>query len=246
MKSLSFAQSIITIGLLTFSINSFAEQWYHVELIVFEQLNTVTDEEWPEMVAQAPIELTPQTSSLSMQAAETETLLNAAARLERSSRYQVHYHQAWQQPIMKKRYAKAVAIRSGSDIPLDTEMPLDSDMLTDTDRPIDSDIISGSIRLYKSTYLHAALDLWLNESAGSVINSWSDVSPDGDMIDVPRNPNLKESRRIRSKKLYFFDHPKLGALLQLTPIDTPEVIQAKEDALESFSLPSEAAPTASE
>ena len=220
MKSHSFTQFILAISLLTLSISSYAEQWYHVELIVFEQLDTITDEQWPEMAETAPLELTPQTVSQSMQPAEIETLIKAAARLERSPSYQVRYHQAWQQPIMTKRHAEAVEVSS------------------------EEGIITGSIRLYKSTYLHAALDLWLIENVAP-ITAWSDVSPDGDIIDLSRNPNLKESRRIRSKKLYFFDPPKLGALLQLTPIDTPETVRL-EESLESFSLPTEAAPTASE
>lgn len=246
MKSHSFTQFTLVVSLLTFSISSYAEQWYHVELIVFEQLDTITDEQWPEMAETAPLELTPQTVSQSMQPAEVETLIKAAARLERSSSYQVQYHQAWQQPIMKIRHAEAVEISS------------------------EEGKVSGSIRLYKSTYLHAALDLWLVENLPPVTALSGDsieedivvlspsaqldediieLSPilylDSDIVDLSRNPNLKESRRIRSKKLHFFDHPKLGALLQLTPIDTPEIIQL-EESLESFSLPTEAAPTASE
>jgi len=221
MKSHLLPQLLITLSLLVFSINSHADQWYHVELIVFEQVDTITDEQWPEMIDIKAAKLTPSTSSKLIQPAKNESLLNSASRLNSSPRYQVHYHQAWQQPIMKKRRAQAVAVNS------------------------ENELIEGSIRLYKSTYLHAALNLWLKENSIPV-TSWSDVSLDGDIIDVPRNPNLKESRRIRSKKMYFFDHPKLGAVLQLTPIDTPVAIQATEEALESYSLPTEAAPTAAE
>ncbi len=221
MKSHLLTHFLVVLSLLSFSINSFAAQWYHVELIVFEQLDTITDEQWPEMGEQKIVALTPQTASILIQPAKNESLLSQVSRLKRSPSYRVHYHQAWQQPIMKKRYAKAVAVTS------------------------EDEMINGSIRLYKSTYLHASLNLWLNENT-SDITSWSDISPDGEVIDWPRNPNLKESRRIRSKKLYFFDHPKLGALLQLIPIDTPEAIQVKEESLESFSLPTEAAPTTAE
>jgi len=221
MKSHLLSQCLLALSLLAFSINSHAQQWYHVELIVFEQIDTITDEQWPEMIDIEPVELNHQTASQIIQPAENESLLSYESRLNRSPRYQVHYHQAWQQPIMTKRHAQAVAVNS------------------------ENELIEGSIRLYKSTYLHAALDLWLKENMIPV-TSWSDVSPDGDIIDVARNPNLKESRRIRSKKLYFFDHPKLGAILQLTPIDTPVDVQATEEALESFSLPTEAASTTAE
>ena len=221
MKSHSLAQFIALLSLLFISIPAQADQWYHVELIVFEQLSTVTDEQWPQMPEQKVAPLTPQTVSKHIQPAKNETLLNSVARLNRSARYQVHYHSAWQQPIMIKRSAEAINIHS------------------------DNELIQGSIRLYKSTYLHAALDLWLIQNTVHV-NSWSDISPDGVDINAPRNPNLKESRRVRSKKLYFFDHPKMGALLKLTPIDTPAAIQANSESLETYSLPTEAAPTITE
>ena len=221
MKSHLVIQFVITLILFAFSTNSYAQQWYHVELIVFEQLDTRTDEQWPEMSLNKAVKLTPRTSSNVIQPAANESLLNHSSRLNRSSRYRVHYHQAWQQPIMKKNRAQSVGVNS------------------------DNNMIEGSIRLYKSTYLHAAVDLWLNENTSPVTN-WSDVSPDGDSINLPRNPNLKESRRIRSNKLYLFDHPKLGAVLKLTPIETPAAMQENAQSLESFSLPAEAAPKATE
>lgn len=220
MKSHSYTQFILALSLLTFSITSAAQQWYHVELIVFEQLSTITDEQWPEMTDIQPVELSPEMATEMIQPAENETLLNSADRLNRSSLYHVRYHRSWQQPILKKFNAKSVDVHS------------------------EDNKVEGTIKLYKSTYLHASLDLWLKENDIS-ITSWSDVSPNGESIDLPRNPNLKESRRIRSKKMYFFDHPKLGALLQLTPIDTPIALQAAEE-LESFSLPTEATATSSE
>jgi len=221
MKSYSLSHRLLAILLFAFSMNSYAAQWYHVELIVFEQLDTITDEQWPEMSEHKAAGLTPHSRSSLIQPAGNDSLLSQVARLKRSPNYQVHYHQAWQQPIMTKRYAKAVAINS------------------------EDKKVEGSLRLYKSTYLHAALDLWLLENA-SEVTSWSELSPNGEAIELPRNPNLKESRRIRSKKLYFFDHPKLGALVQLTPVKTPDAVQVSEESLESFSLPSEAAPTPAE
>ena len=220
-KQYLFIKTLVSIGLLALSFQTHAEQWYHVELVVFEQLNTVTDEEWPQT---EPLETVPLTSGMAtplIQPAENESLVNAAQRLDRSSRYQVHFHEAWQQPILEKRLAQAVAVQS------------------------ENELIDGNIRLYKETYLHAQLDLWLMQNAG-LANAWSDASPEGIDISAPRNPNLKESRRIRSKKLYFFDHPKLGALVQLTPIDTPEAALVGVEHLETFSLPNEGTATVTE
>ncbi|RKZ82119.1 MAG: hypothetical protein DRQ39_11120, partial [Gammaproteobacteria bacterium] len=216
MKSQYYiVQVILSACLLLLSFQLHAEQWYHVELIVFEQLDTITDEQWPEMtefstselsadteislsqpdttepLINSETELLPDMETSLIQPATTDSLNNAALRLSQSSRYQVHYHNAWQQPIMTKHNEKTVIINS------------------------DNDLIKGNIRLYKETYLHAALDLWLIQNTEVQINSWSDFSPEGEVVEVPRNPHLEESRRVRTKKLYFFDHPKMGALLQL-------------------------------
>ncbi|PHS68527.1 MAG: hypothetical protein COB23_09160 [Methylophaga sp.] len=214
-------QFILSLCLLLLSFQSHAEQWYHVELIVFEQLDTITDEQWPPMGAQQAAALLPTMATSQIQPASIASLTHTVGRLNRSARYRVHYHQAWQQPMFSKRRAKAVDIHS------------------------EDNLIAGSIRLYKSTYLHAELDLWLQENTG-LINSWSDTSPDGIDIDLPRNPNLVESRRVRSKKIYFFDHPKMGAILQLTPVSTPIAVQDELESLETFSLPNEATPTVTE
>jgi hypothetical protein len=212
---------IIAVSLSVLSFQAQAQQWYHVELIVFEQLNTVTDEKWPETPLLETAPLNASMATVLIQPADNDSLVSAAQRLDRSPRYQVHYHQAWQQPILRKGSAKAVSVKS------------------------EDAMIDGNIRLYKATYLHAQLDLWLMENAG-VANSWSDASPEGIDISAPRNPHLNESRRIRSKKLYFFDHPKLGALLQLTPIDTPAAVNVDFEQLETFSLPNEADATVTE
>lgn len=216
MKPNYFIHLIFASFLSLVSINSYAAQWYHVELVVFEQLNSATNELSPTMTniasGKAAQLILPATNG---------TLLTSASRLNKSSRYRVHYHNSWKQSIMKKRGAQYIKINSKNAM------------------------VEGSIRLYKSTYLHAALDLWLKENSGNIA-SWSDGSPNGESFNVVRNPNLKESRRIRSKKLYYFDHPRMGALLQLTPIKTPSPAQEKEESLESFSLPAEATSTSAQ
>jgi len=214
-------KTLVSIALFAFSFQVHAEQWYHVELVVFEQLETVTDEQWPQTEQLEVAPLSTDMATPLIQAAENETLLAAAQRLDRSHRYQVHYHQAWQQPVLEKRLAQAIAVKS------------------------ENELVDGNIRLYKATYLHAELNLWLMQNAG-LVNAWSDASPDGIDISAPRNPNLKESRRVRSKKLYFFDHPRLGALIQLTPIDTPEAALVGVEHLETFSLPNEGSATVTE
>jgi hypothetical protein len=177
-----------TVSLLTASHSSFAEQWYHVELIVFEQLDSTSDEKAP--IATIPDTFhTPDSTEDLIQPAANETLTDSAAKLEKSGRYQVHYHQSWKQPIETKANAKSVSIASG--------------------------MIEGRILLHKGTYLYATVDLQLDRP--DQISEWSDSAE-------MRKPYLKESRRVRSDKLQYFDHPHMGALLKLTPIDSVPVI----------------------
>lgn len=221
MKTVNFMRFFSILLLWSLSGHSYAQQWYHVELVVFEQLTSYTDEKWPAMPNIASVTPGPGLSNAFIVPAKNQALLNTATSLNRSANYQVHYHQSWRQAIMLKRSAEAVNVQSANGM------------------------VKGTIKLFKATYLHAALDLWLMENEVH-IDSWSDITPQGESLNIVHNPNLVESRRIRSKKLYFFDHPKMGALLQLVPIDTPDVIQANEEPLESFSLPIEATSTTNE
>lgn len=218
---LRFFRFTLTLCLLFIGAEAHAAQWYHVELIIFEQLHAPTDEQWPHMKAINEGELSSGMTTSMIQPAQNETLVSVAQRLNRSSQYRVHYHNSWLQPIQVKHRAKSINIQSSNDM------------------------IAGNVRLYKGTYLHAELDVWLKQNTG-LVNSWSDASPNGNDISAPRNPNLNESRRIRSKKIYFFDHPKMGGLLKLTPVETPSAVQSNVEKLETFALPAETKPIVSE
>lgn len=211
---------IITAFSLLFSWQlSYAQQWYQVEVIVFEQLTAISDEQWPVMSSIPSAPLDPDMATDVIQPGVKQALVDSAKRLANSSRYRLHYHQAWQQPILTKRHAQAVEIIN----------------------PNNS--VEGNIRLYKGTYLYSKVDIWLNKNQ-PVQTSWSDT--DYQAIDsAPRNPHLLEARRVRSKKLHYFDHPKIGVLLQLTPIETPDVITQQQN-LQSYSLPIEAKPITAE
>ena len=171
---------VVAIIALPFSAPLYANSWYQVELIIFEQLTSETDEKWP----LANDEITSPTLSLQKEGnypPQNQALLTIVSRLQNSpATYRVHYHDTWQQVITTKRDAKAVQVRNNSGL------------------------IDGSIRLYISTYLYAEIDLWLK--IGEAVN------------DEIRYPNLNELRRI-NKKLQFFDHPKMGALLKVTEIE---------------------------
>lgn len=194
---------ILLLAGLLLSLPAQAQQWYQVELVVFEQLNPATDEQWPVMPPRDPAAATPQTANGKIQPASRESLAGVAERLRNSASYRVLSYQSWQQSALSKNASLPVAI--------------------------DGERISGHVRVYKASYLHSELDLWLQDG--------NQRSSSGDDFQGPRYPNLKESRRLRSKELHYFDHPRFGAILQLIPVATPDAALASIQGSESYSLP---------
>ncbi len=211
-KLMLLLRSLLMIWLMLAGLSvAHGQQWYQVELVVFENLSPTNSEASPAMPIQDAAPLTVDTHNNRIQPASPQHLTSIADRLRRASVYQVHTHLAWQQPILGPRQSQAVAVIS------------------------ENNLINGQIRLRRGTFLHADLDLWFMQNSGS------EILPDTDNLSSasfsgPRNPNLKESRRIRSGQLHYFDHPQFGALLQLTPVDAPD---AAVQSPESFSLPAE-------
>ncbi len=152
---------------------AYAAQWYHVEIVVFEQLHAVSDEVAPERIV-PPASLTPNSSNDAMRPASVSSLNGEATRLKNAGAYRVLSHQAWQQPIQTKSNAQSVNISN--------------------------QFINGRVRLHKGTYLYATLDIQLQQ------------------LSLEGQPYLQQAQRIRSKKTHYFDHPKMGALLKITPL----------------------------
>ena len=197
-------------AMLLTSGNVLAQQWYHVELVVFERLSGANAEHWPVMNTIRSGSLSPQMSNQHIQPASVDSLAGVSQRLANASNYRVHYHKAWQQPMRSKGSARTIQITSNNGL------------------------IDGALKLYRVNYLHADIDLWFKENGDSDSN-WSVPTPDGVDLGGPRNPHLSQIRRIRSKELIYFDHPRVAAILQLTPVAAPA--SAVSETPESYSLP---------
>lgn len=195
--------SILFAFLMCFSLPAHAQQWYKVELIVFENLNPNASEKWPVMPPREPLRLSTDSANNFVQPASREALNDSAQRLRNSAGYRVLTHSSWMQPALNRSRAQPIAI-SG-------------------------ERLEGQIRIYAATYLHVDLDLWLQESRAS------SVGRDGE-LQGPHNPNLKELRRLRSRQVHYFDHPRLGALLRMEPVSTPDAVLHGMTGSESYSL----------
>ncbi len=69
--------------------------------------------------------------------------------------------------------------------------------------------LEGTVRFYQSRFLHVDVELLLREDGGR--GSTADTEP--------RVYRISEQRRIRSRRVNYFDHPKFGALVWVAPVD---------------------------
>lgn len=116
--------------------------------------------------------------------------------LRNSSGYSVLFHRAWRQVGYDAAHAIAYPIHS----------------LAENGR----DSIEGSVTLIRERYLHLDVDLLLMRANGAAPAQYSD---DADSRPAFR---LQEKRRMRSRELHYFDHPRFGMIAMVTPYDAPE------------------------
>ena len=109
---------------------------------------------------------------------ERRELSPGAARMNRSGRYQLLFHESWIQPVSDRGSALPIVIdRSG-----DTgEWPL----------------LQGSILLYLSRYLHLETDLWLNTDGSYLPGTWwlppPPLAPPSVLVDGLPLPAAREA-----------------------------------------------------
>jgi len=199
--------------------------WYRVEIIVFADLDASSagDEQWPLDPGTPPLDnavelldaTDPETPEpelrLAYQRITGDALqLNAPwGRLRRSANYHPLLHIAWRQPALAQDEARPVHLRGGRPAP--AAGGLQAVPAAPSAAPLPAEI-DGTLRLYRARYLHLDLDLRYRP----------DSPPPGltQQVEVFR---LTESRRVRSRKLHYFDHPLFGVLALVTPLPEPDV-----------------------
>lgn len=126
------------------------------------------------------------------------TLTPVTRRLERSSGYAPILHVAWMQPAYGSTGSRKVRItdRPPEDQNLDAE-PVDTMVTTSED--LAAFTTDGFARLRVGRTLNLDLDLYHQTEAAAI--------------------RLSESRRVRFRELHYFDHPGLGAIVQVLPVE---------------------------
>ncbi|MCC6303288.1 MAG: peptidoglycan binding protein CsiV [Gammaproteobacteria bacterium] len=179
--------------------------WYDVELIVFKNKAPPTQngELWPvdpgtPELAQTT-ELAPPaggTQPFQQLGASSHTLGSALTRLSASRDYRPLLHLAWRQPVTAQADAPAVHVYGGGN---GAEGGEAGDATPARE-------IDGAVRVSRNRFLHVDVDLLLRENGPT---------------DAGRTFRLRQSRRVSSGELHYFDHPAFGVLVKLTPYEPP-------------------------
>ncbi|MCC5856848.1 MAG: peptidoglycan binding protein CsiV [Ectothiorhodospiraceae bacterium] len=201
------------------------QQYFDVELILFRHAEATSQqagERWPRTpdaphharYADLVSDGEPTADSYVRLGENALQLRGVAQRLERHGGYTVLLHTGWRQPGLGNAEAAAVrlppggAASGGGD-----EMP-DTGSLAPRRPPPG---LSGHVRIYRERFLHAEFDLRYlrgeqadGQAGRASLPLFEQLAP----VVV-----MQDRRRMRSGELHHLDHPVIGALVRVTPVE---------------------------
>lgn len=212
------------------------EEFYDVEIIVYASLDTDTGEEywptpesWPDLASAWYFDHTPELQPLPREAYQLDPVVDA---LGRSSHYRPLLHFAWRQPGWGPKAALPIRVNVpfGARLPVypESQPLLSAEAMTATqpwqptpDLSRDPMLLEGTLRVHRSRYLHLHVDLLYEERLGP------DTAADAEAADIVYQPiRLQQSRRMRSEELHYLDHPRLGVITRIIPVEPTETREA--------------------
>ena len=198
------------------------ERLYQVELIVFARNQAAPEEHWPTNIKLAYPEdllsLKSETSAyeeFSLLAAN-ERLLNPHAGTVSKGGYTLLYHQAWRQMIYARK--THIAISGGKTFNSHQEL-------------------EGSIALSVGQYLRIQSNLWLSQfvpvgtnlTDSNLTQTWPELPPlpntgnseveKSEGYLIKRIVKLNQERSMRSNEIHYIDHPLLGIIVKIVPVE---------------------------
>ncbi|MES9990409.1 MAG: CsiV family protein [Candidatus Thiodiazotropha sp.] len=202
--------------------------WYQFEVLIFERIakGAGSTEGWPENPGRpnsskvawfskgAPLK-GGKPVAFRVLPTEEKALSGAWGQMRRSRDYRPLYHVAWRQPVYDRNRAKQIYF---------SLLPADGGQATDFNPPK----LEGNLKFSIKRYLHLETDIVLHKQAGS-----RDTRGNDNFGYRPgfKHYRLQQSRRMRSGKLHYIDHPVIGVLAiaeryvpkepEPEPIETP-------------------------
>ncbi|RYY75322.1 MAG: hypothetical protein EOO52_07865 [Gammaproteobacteria bacterium] len=196
------------------------EKLYQVEIIVFGRSETNPQEHWPSDIKlsypENVVSISESGSDNFTPVQTNERSLNAqAAALARSGSYTLLFHQAWRQTIYANK--TNIAITGGKIFNAHHEL-------------------EGNISLSVGQYLKIQTNLWLTKFApvGTPVDEFWPELPNlpnsfaNDIDASQTNPiqrivKLKQERTMRSNEIHYIDHPLIGVIIKIIPVETNTV-----------------------
>ena len=129
--------------------------------------------------------------------------------MRRSGDYAVMHHGRWLQAVPPRDSAAPLLIQVGAQSP-DATFELE-----------------GSVSVTLGRFLHFAAQVWLRQApadARAAPNPCSNRDTAGYVL-------LSESRRMRPGELHYLDHPWLGILVLIEPVEAPDALLARVESL---------------
>lgn len=235
------------------------ENWYEVEVIVFERRTPASDEFWrldqqPQLqrsnsiLPGREVTLPEQADDIDRAAValgawqwlEYEQLKLSATveKMVNSGDYRILLHQGWHQPTRERNRAFSLFL-SGGDAIVPKSVALSDDgalrappLLDPVIQFEDSTGELTSSRPLSEPEFQSTLKIYLSRYLHVEPDAWlAQDSALGQRYWV----NINQKRRMRSNELHYLDHPQFGILLRLTPWQTNEqkAVEQMEAALKS-------------
>lgn len=215
---------------------------YDVEILIFKHENAqiadgVPAQPFPRLAGAINLSETLQGDDLHALPASAFTLAAAESILADSSGYEVIEHVAWRQPGWDEDNARPVHIHGGAQYqsfgnadmsprpPSDLGYPYFESRISTTFEELD-----GTVKVLLDRYLHVYTDLVFR--APVAMQAVQDQGPlrSGNAIYEYR---VQDHRRMRSRELHYLDHPLLGVLVRITPVEEPTPAPARPPESES-------------
>ena len=235
-----------------------AQQWYHVEMIVFEHISGGLDnEDWysdpglPALINTVkPVYTVPAVPAAPAPAQNPEIpvaktlvpyeILHASdyklrdvyQTLRQLGDYRPQYHVAWLQPGQDGNRARSLHLQEDDrnslyeiTIPplLKTEPPP-----LEFHEPVKL-LLDGTVRIRSGSLLYVDLDIVLfrpsmNNMTPLILPGQAALS-DVVIEEPAQYMRLTESRRLRLDELQYFDHPRLGVILEVTRYEPEPLVE---------------------
>jgi len=152
---------------------------------------------------------------------ESDALSKHVSRLNQSARYNVLLHQSWQQAGLSSSDAISIQINT-ADLENTDKNVAPNYQISSMDNQNLQSSIQGTLKLILGRYLHIHTDLLYKR-----FNNSTETTPTLNNTKLFSEFEIKSQRRMRSKELHYLDHPLLGILVLVTPIEEPETEEKK-------------------